>query len=57
MKVTIYFNNASVRDIEEAQAIYFNKHTETYDIRYKANESLTVKAIPAAEVARISIRG
>ena len=58
MKAIIYFKDSRVRDIENFDAVYMNRHVGTYDIRFRTKAgSLELTAIPVDQVARLSIIG
>ena len=58
MKAIVYFKDASVRDIENFDAVYINRHVGTYDIRFRTEAgSLELTAIPVDQVARLTILG
>lgn len=58
MKAIVYFKDARVRDIDNFDAVYVNKHVGTYDIRFRTKAgSLELTAIPVDQVARLTILG
>ena len=58
MKAIVYFKDARVRDIDNFDAVYVNKHVGTYDIRFRTKAgSIELTAIPVDEVASMRILG
>lgn len=58
MKAIVYFKDARVKDIENFDAVYMNRHVGTYDIRFRTKGgSLELTAIPVDQVARLTILG
>lgn len=59
MNITIFYNDAKVREFTDISMVYDNLHTNTYDLHYRLPEegSERMNAISKEGVARLHIRG
>jgi len=63
MNITIFYNDAKVREFTDISMVYDNLHANTYDLHYRiyeddyTNTCERMHAISKEGVARLHIRG